>query len=124
MTAHLRVVRDELHLLLDGIEASEPMDYTLLAGDVLKELHDLGTTVDRMANGPFPITDEARGTLAATMAGYTAVARAIARLDAPRSLLDRPLEPATDTRMIPAELRVARRRWSPDRYLGGHGRGA
>ena len=120
LTERLRRLRDELSVLVSGLEHAQMLDYSTRAVDMLAALHfhdaRFEEGVERDHKGrtfPYDLPAEARAAVVATSGALADVARAIAKVDdsAPPGISA--LVKGANRRGIPAEIHTAMHGWSP-----------
>jgi hypothetical protein len=119
VTLRLRQVRDELSVLISGLERSEPLDFPTLAGDVLEQLHIHDTLFEQAVErddytsctNAYDLPADVHAAVIATASALGDVARAIAKVEGSTPPGTSALTIGADRRGIPASVRIARRGW-------------
>jgi hypothetical protein len=115
VTLRLRQVRDELGVLISGLEQSETLDYPTRAGDVLEQLHvhdtlfEQGVERDHRNTYPYDLSADVRAAVIATARALGDVARAIAKVEGSTPPRRSTLTRRADRRDIPPSVLAAMR---------------
>jgi len=115
VTLRLRRVRDELSVLISGLEQPESLDFPTRAGDVLEQLHvhdtlfEQGVERDHRNTYPYDLSADVRAAVIATARALGDVARAIAKVEGRTPPRRSTLTRGADRRDIPPSVLAAMR---------------